>query len=346
MFLHPSTSIALFAIGAFSFQFAAYSDEYAGKLKALTPDYAAPPLDVLEEPGDDRFVVTLVGVSLEQDGERLSGEIPLIASNGTLKVTTYWRAGVRMQSRVSAQLSFWDHLGVFREPIALRVGPASDAPAWEVGGVYLTSHDIDMRPIARKFSGRASMSFALLGAANRMYPRQLLHIAVAPLVRTSSVLNLDIEAAFGEGSRFIAKHFRLGKEARTVLPVPEAWRAGNRRLAIVSNITYETVEQGVPVCNIVLNPGKDSETRLLLVVGEGTALDSFDARRTESADHEKARIFASRDSGQVNPQGTPIQLHTYLEIYDLPPDIERIDSIAFECDSAVLLNIDGVALLP
>ena len=83
-----------------------------------------------------------------------------------------------------------------------------------------------------------------------------------------------------------------------------------------------------------------------MVAGESTALCTHDLLLAGTANHDKVRVFASRDSGQVGERGTPVQLHTYLAFFDLPSDIESIESIAFECDAAVVLDIDGVALLP
>jgi len=342
-------SVLVLLVATVGFSIDAFSDENKNSLDAITPDYAAPPLDILEKPGRSDFAVSLLGLTLDQLGESISGEIPRIEGTTPLDVKTYWRAQVRMDSQVAAQLSFWDHSALIRVTEDFRIGPKPGESAWEVGGVYTTTHSADMVSLTQQFSGGASIVVSVRGASGKaaqLHPRQRLGIHITPNVRDSNIPIDAAQQAFGKDSRFIANRVRLGKGSRAELSVPEAWKDGNRQLAIVSAMSYRAPDQGVIVCDAVINPGAPDEVRLSMVSGVTTSLCNFDALPAGSANHKKVQVFSSRSSGQVDSQGAPVQLHNFVATLDLPDTVTSIQEIAFECDASVVLDIDGIALLP
>ena len=322
---------------------AATADEFGERLKRLTPDFAAPPLEVLEEPGSADFAVALLGVSLVQNGQRLSGDRPEIDSKLPLKVITYWRTRVRLISHVTGSIGFWDDLALVRKTIGIRIGPVDDSPPWEVGGVYKMTNEVDMQGIARQFAGHASLVVSVrhgLSSRNQIRPRQLLDIHVSPRPWKSNVSAVEVVEAFGENSRLLAERVRLGKGARAQISVNDGWRSGSRRVAVLSSISYLAPEQGSEVCDVVLNPGSESEVTLSLVAGENTSLRNYDLRAANDVKLEKTKVFASRDSGEVGDDGDPLRLHTYMAVFDVPANIESIERIQFTCPASVVIDIE------
>lgn len=327
----------------------AFAGELDAQLEQLTPDYVAPPLEVLEEPGAQSPAVALLGVSFEQSGQRLTGDRPVISNGGPLTIITHWRARLRMNSRIAGEIIFWDDLALIRVPENIRIGPAAGEAPWEVGGVYATAHTIDPEILARQFSGDASIVVAIRGPASssrQMLPRQLLPVHVMPHVRPSGISADDILDAFGADCRFVDTFIRLGRGAKSTIPVQKDWRTGNRKLAIISSMSYRAPDQGRTVCDVVLSSGSGNKSSFALAAGKDTALRNYDALPKASRNHQRAQIFTSSDSGQVGEGGAPVRLHNYVAEFDISPELEAIDTITLSCSSSTLLDIVGIVLLP
>jgi hypothetical protein len=328
---------------------AAFANDLAERLEKLTPDYPAPPLEVLEPADAPAAAVALVGVSLEQNGARIAGDVPHIDSGAPLDVITYWRVRQRVTSAIPGELAFWDHLSLIRETQRTYPGPGQGEPAWEVGGVYTTRNRIDPAPIARQFSGDASLVVAIRGRSHdskQPLPRQLLVVHVAPVSGPSPIALDEVQSELGEEVQFLADHIRLGLGAVAVIEVPEHSQGGHTRIAVISGTSYRGGKQGTPLCRMTLNPGTDAKADFTLKAGEHTSLRNIDAVPATAREHDMAPVFISRDSGQIGGDGSPIRFHYYIAEFEIPESAAAVNRIQFECLAPVILDVEGVVLLP
>lgn len=315
---------------------------------ALVGVHRAAPQFILEPLPPAHLPVRLESVTLAQTNAVLTDSPPRIIGGEALTITANWTPWTAMDSSVPVRIRLWDAMGLIAREHPFRAGPAFREEAWTVGGAYAQPYTIPGDEIGRAFSGHAYLEVAMETPRSplRNYePLLLLPVHIAPLVSEGAISPAIWTRELGGGERVLNRQARLGDGAEFSVDVPEAWRTGNRAIAIASFLSYQSLRQGAAAGEVVLR-GPEGETTLPIRAGIETARCDHDAHAPGRLNHDKIRVLMSRDAAQVGYDSRPVQLHTYLAIIDLPPDLGPIDEIVFRCKSAVVLDIMGCGLVP
>lgn len=319
------------------------------RIEELEPDYPAPLRDIFELESSGRQALRLLGVSLVQSDSHLRGPRPQLDPRVPLVVVGHWYATATLASRYGGDVTFQDHLNLITRSVPLRIGPETGESPWEVGGVYLQRHEIDLEGLAPPFSGEGFLTVNLSarpGGRKSPIPLQMLPIVVKPVLKDRRISPQSLQRVVPPPYRPLGKFVRLCYGARTRIEIPEAWQRGNRRLAILSSLSYLSLPQGETACDIILNEGETVRATLPLRSGTMTARCDHDAYPQGRLGHDKATVFESRESSQLDWNGRPIQLHTYIGLADIPAGVDTITSLSLHCDAEVILDIIGIVLLP
>jgi hypothetical protein len=315
----------------------------------FTPDYPAPNISIVADVSAKRPPLQLLGVSLSQGSGKLTGEAPRLSSGEPLVLTAFWKPSVTLASSVPFAVQFADFLSLLGTTSEFRAGPRTGEAAWQAGCVYRQDSSVDMADVARQFSGRGYLMLALKTTPGRgavPSPIQLLPVLINPRAVAQALPQPALQRLLPGADRAIGQKVRLAYGAECTIAVPEAWQTGNRRLAVVSSLSYQNIPQGESVCDIVLNSGGNDTAVVKLTSGIMTSRCDHDVFAPGTLNHGKAQVFESRDSGTLDYQGRPVQLHTYIGTIELPAAPAVIRTLTFRCDAQVVLDILGVVLLP
>lgn len=313
------------------------------------PAYAAPLTDVFESPEPPGTPLALFGVDLAQGGVPLTGDRPELRSAGPLTITAYWVPRVRLASPAPILIRFWDHLNLIRRDFEFQVGPDRGTTPWEAGSIYRAEYPVPMAEVAAAFSGKAYLSINLRPAPaqpNVLRPLQLIPVVIEPEVVESQLAKGALLNHFGPNHRAIPVASRLGAGAAVSIPIPPELRAGYRRIALVTTLSYRSPAQGAVVCKATLRDGAGHTQTLEIRAGAATARCDWDSYGAARMNHERAHIFSSRDSAHLDPSGRPIQLHAYTATWDVAASLEGIVALDLECTADTVFELYGIVLLP
>ena len=321
--------------------------QLAERLQRLQPTFEAPIVDVLDDSANTTTFVRLLGVDFLQDDTRMTK--PEFDSAKSLIVEAFWEPRVPLRSRAPFQITLWDHLGLIQRPVDIRVGPGARESAWTPGSVYKQRYEIDLAEVALAFSGDANLTIQQLQAAGKVADARALFnipISILPLQRRASVEEGQLTELVGPTRYVIPTQFRLGYNASTEVAVPEDARQDSARMVIISSMAYRGMPQGDAVCTIALeSKGKVVHT-FDLRSGIDTARCDHDAYEPGKLAHDRAPIFASRNSPHLDQRGRPVQLHKFAATYDLPKGARNFDTIRLHCVGDVVLDVYGIVLVP
>jgi hypothetical protein len=318
-------------------------DAMRQRIAANTPDYPAPLYDVFDAAGQGAIPVRLLGIDIVQNAQPLTGVPAELDGAKPLTIAAYWEATVRVTSSVPLKIAFWDRLCLISPSEDLRIGPRNNEEPWQPGNVYRQEYPVDVRAVANAFSGHGYLLLSLRsmpGRSRDLTSLQMVPVLVHPLIEEIKVSERSLERVVPPPYRIIPSEFRLGQGAEVRLDVPADWRAGNRRLAVMSSMSYQSLPEGAAACEIALTLGVETKAKFELDYGVHTARCDDEPRAGG------ATVFESRDSAHLNREGRPVQLHKYIAVFDLPVEAASIDAIAFHCNAEVVLDIFGMALLP
>ncbi len=317
------------------------------RLLQLRPTFEAPVADVLDDSASTATFVRLLGVDFHQNSVRL--KTAEFDSTKILIVEGFWEPRVPMRSVAPFQITLWDHLGLIQHPVDIRVGPAAREPAWTPGSVYKQRYEIDLADVALAFSGDAFMTIQQLQAAGKAAGGRALFnipLSIHPLQRSASVEEGRLTELVGSTRHILPTQFRLGFNASTQVAIPEDARQGNGRMVIISSMAYRGMPQGDAVCKVTLESNGKVVHTLDLRSGIDTARCDHDAYEPGKLTHERAPIFASRNSPHLDQRGRPVQLHKFFATYDLPESARNVDTIRLHCLGDVVLDVYGIVLVP
>ncbi|MDZ4858476.1 MAG: hypothetical protein SGI88_05800 [Candidatus Hydrogenedentes bacterium] len=289
----------------------------------------------------------LLGLSLHQAGGEVTADRPEFDSSVPLTMTAFWMPSIRLQASVPVDVTMWDHLNLISQTRGFRAGPEPGAEPWQVGSVYTQQYEIPLAPVASQFSGLSYLLVAPKSASNTaspLPPFQLLHTLLRPAIIERALPKEAMRAAFPSASGALAKHVRMGMGSDVTFETPE-WPEHVRRIGIISSLSYRSVAQGEPVCRVLINEGGPDARTVHLLSGTMTARCDYDLFQRKDLNHERAPIFESRDSAQLDKDGRPTLLHTYFGVIDLGAPALRVRSLRFVCDSETILDLYGAVPL-
>ena len=326
------------------------SGEVQDRIKSITPDYPAPLQDVFDVSARPGLPLRLLGVDLLQGGRRLQGKRVRLDSTIPLTIRAYWCPRLRLNTVLEGQALFQDQACVISRKQVFRIGPEKRNMAWEIGQVYCQQYTMDLQEVARAWSGYGFLSITMPPLTREGKARicvQLLPVLLTPLVETREISLTTLGKFVTPPYRIFPVHIRLEAGAVAHLDIPKIWRQGNRRLVLLSAMSYRDIKQGEPVGTIVLDTEKNGAFSLVIRSGKDTALCNYDALRSEQVDHDQVQIFDSWDSRQLDSRGNPSRLHRYITVRTLPQDAEKrsLTGITIRCEADTVFDVYGLVLL-
>lgn len=313
------------------------------------PAYPAPLPGVLESGLGEEVPLRLIGIDLEQRGQRIDELPPIIEGAEPLVISFYWTPLTRLASPIPLGVRFWSHDGKITRALDLTAGPESGEAPWLPDRLHRQRVEIPMRPVALAFSGRSHMTLYFrsphAGAGNAP-PLQSLPLILSPVRRGADAGDALYPEVFGEGWRSVGASFRLGNGAEIIIAVPDTGDRAVRGIGVVSAFSYGSVPQGGVACVIEPIPAEGGAVPALeLISGVHTARHDYDFQAPGVQDHEKTAIVESVEADYLSAQGAPFMKHKYAGVIEAPDAFPPLRALRFRAQGEVILDVFDVVLV-
>lgn len=320
------------------------AQEAERQLQDITPTFTAPYASFVED--WQPLALRLLGVDLAQNGKLLPGPRPALDSSLPLTVTCYWLAEAEITQKRGLEIKIVSHDGQIFKAEEVKAGP--DALPWNVGSVYPQNFELSLAPVAAMISGDSVLVLSLfprLQASTAPVPLQNVPLYLSPSVRPGRVSARSLDVLINGDYHDLSVSFRLGRGASLTIQLPEQTRGPATAIAVVSSVSYGSVQQDEPVCEIVAKSlGANSHTWELLS-GVDTARSDFDFYPQGSVNHQKVRIVESWDAEYPDVFDKPFKKHKYFTILPLPKGSRNLVSLDFISKTPFVLDVFDVALV-
>jgi hypothetical protein len=316
-------------------------------LQSIKPTIPAPLLRVFESGATSALPVRLLGIDLEQAGNRLRNTSDRISMEAPLVLIAYWEPTQPTSNRFPWTVRITSHDGKIARNFDFSGGPGDAGHAWQAGCVYKQHVRIDLLDTARAFNGKShlTVNFASsAGAGSVLTPLQAVPIDLLPVISKRDVNSADVRQYLNAEFVDLDVSFRLGYRAEVTVPVAQPVAA--RSLAVVSAYSYGSVPQGEPVAEVIVSYEDGTLAAFVLGSGKTTARGDYDFFGQGKLNHEKIDILESREAAYLNQNGAPFQTHKYAAAFQLPRPYRNVASVTFRSVRPVILDVYDAALVP
>lgn len=313
-------------------------------LESVTPTFAAPYPEL--SPGWEPVPLRLVGVDLAQEGESAPAPRPVLDSSRPLTITCYWLAERKTSRKQDLELRIASHDDKISRVEEVKAGP--DDAAWNAGSLYKQRFVFPLSPIASTITGDAMLSLSLFPrqqGSTLPVTLQRVPLHLEPLLRAGRISERSLNSAIPGDYHDLSVSFRLGRNARQTVRLPEQKAEPATAVAVVSSVAYGSPPQGETVCEIIARNQGGETHAWSLISGLNTARSDYDFYPPGSVNHEKTTIVESWDAGYPDVFNKPFKKHKYLAVLPLPPAARTADSLEFVSKTPFVIDIYDVALI-